>query len=148
MCFIYHTGMADAKVVPEATGSFDAGKLYVWVKGLESKVNTLLREIDLVKNDTVKKNGELRKEIKVLNEEVLELKRGQEKMQRTMDLIIKELKQTAGKEEILVLRKYVDFWNPLTFVTQRDVERVVDVKMNSKSKVESVRTESINGQKA
>src|SRR3989338_3452451 len=137
MCFIYHTGMADVKTVPETTGSFDAGK-----------VNTLLREIDLVKNDTVKKNGELRKEIKVLNEEVLELKRGQEKMQKTMDLIIKELKQTAGKEEILVLRKYVDFWNPLTFVTQRDVERVVDVKMNSKSKVESVRTESTNGQKA
>ena len=121
--------MADAKVMPEASGSFDPGKLYVWVKGLESKVNMLLREIDLVKNDTVKKNGELRKEIKVLNEELLELKRNQEKMQKTMDLIIKELKQTAGKEEITVLRKYVDFWNPLTFVTQRDVERVVEVKM-------------------
>jgi hypothetical protein len=99
------------------------------VKGLESKVNTLLREIDLVKNDTSKKNADLRKEIKVLNEEILELKRNQEKMQKTMDLIIKELKQTAGKEEILVLRKYVDFWNPLTFVTQRDVERVIEVKM-------------------
>jgi len=121
--------MADAKVIPEATGSFDSGKLYVWVKGLESKVNTLLREIDLVKNDTSKKNADLRKEIKVLNEEILELKRNQEKMQKTMDLIIKELKQTAGKEEILVLRKYVDFWNPLTFVTQRDVERVIEVKM-------------------
>ncbi len=139
--------MADAKIVPEAVGSFDAGKLYVWVKGLESKVNTLLREIDLVKNDTVKKNGELRKEIKVLNEEVLELKRGQEKMGRTMDLIIKELKQTAGKEEIQVLRKYVDFWNPLTFVTQRDVERVVEVKMG-KSKIENGRADGSSGQKA
>ncbi len=129
--------MAELKAVAEGTGSFDSGKLYVWVKGLESKVNTLLREIDLVKNDTMKKNGDLRREIKVLGEEVLELKRVQEMMRRMMDLMVQELKQTAGREEIQVLRKYVDFWNPMTFVTSRDVERVVEAKMG-KSKAESL----------
>ena len=47
-----------------------------------------------------------------------------------MDLIIKELKITAGKEELMTLKKYIDFWNPMNFVTQRDVERVVEEKMS------------------
>ena len=47
-----------------------------------------------------------------------------------MDLIIKELKLTAGKEEVLILKKYIDLWNPMNFATQRDVERLVEEKIS------------------
>ena len=108
---------------------FDPAKLYVWVKGLESKVNNLLRETDLVKNDLLRKNQDLRKEVKTLSSDLLELKQAHEKTLTTMDLVIKELKQTAGKEEVMVLQKYMELWNPLNFVTQKDVERAVDTKL-------------------
>ena len=49
-----------------------------------------------------------------------------------MDLIIKELRQTAGIEEMMTLKKYIEYWNPLNFVTQRDVERIVESKLNEK----------------
>ena len=55
-----------------------------------------------------------------------------------MDLIIKELKKTAGIEEVMTLRKYVDFWNPINFVTQRDLERAVETKLNEKNQVKKV----------
>jgi regulator of replication initiation timing len=109
--------------------SFDSSKLYVWVKGLEMKVNNLLRELDLLKNDLIKKNNDLRKEVKTLNDELLEQKREQAKTLEKMDLIIKELKQTAGKEELMVIKKYLEYWNPINFVTQRDVERVIETKL-------------------
>ncbi len=131
--------MATPTKIVQESGSFDSSKLYVWVKSLESKANSLLREVDLVKNDSIKKSSELKKQIKLMGDEVLEVKRQQELMRRQMDLIVKELKQTAGKEEIMVLRKYVDYWNPLTFVTQRDVERVVTAKLGERGRVESER---------
>ncbi len=108
---------------------FGEAKMYVWVKALEMKVNNLLREVNIIKNDFMKKNVSLRKEMKSLNEDMLEVKRNSESTVQKIDLIIKELKKTAGVEEVEVLKKYVDFWNPINFVTQRDVERVVETKL-------------------
>ncbi len=111
---------------------FDNAKLFVWVKGLEGKVNNLLREMDLLKNDLIKKSNQMKKEVKVFSEDLVEMKHQQEKMAEKMDLIIKELKQTAGIEEMMTLKKYIEYWNPINFVTQRDVERLVENKLNEK----------------
>lgn len=110
----------------------EGARLYVWVKGLEGKVNNLLREMNVIKNDFIKKTGQFRKELKTLNDDLLEVKHEQGKILQKMDLMIKELQKTAGAEEVMVLKKYVDFWNPLNFVTQRDVERIVEQKLEEK----------------
>ncbi len=119
--------MAEQKPAKQQ-GAFDTSKLYLWVKGLEAKVNNLLREVDVIKNDFMKKVDELKKEEKTINDDVLEIKRQQEKAVQKMDLIIKELKQTAGIEEVMILKKYVEFWNPMNFVTQKDLDRAVESK--------------------
>ncbi len=116
----------------QARGGFDLSKIYVWIRGIESKVNNLRRELDIIKTDSANKHEKLNKEIKTINDDLIELKRDREKIDEKMDLIIKELKLTAGKEELMTLKKYIDLWNPMNFVTQRDVERVVEEKLGSK----------------
>src|SRR3989344_563962 len=111
------------------TAAFDPNTLYVVVKGLESKVNNLLRQVDIFKNDYVKKNVDLKKEVKLLGDELLDLKRNHDALIQKMDLVVKELRQTAGIEEVSTLKRYVDLWNPLNFATQRDVERLVETKL-------------------
>src|SRR3989338_6762218 len=107
----------------------DQARLFVWVKGLESKVNNLLRELDILKNDYIKKNTALRQEVKALSGEMLEVKREQVKTLEKIDLMIRELKNTAGIEELQTLKKYIDFWNPMHFVTQRDLDRAIEAKL-------------------
>ena len=125
--------MATLPELPPASG-FDPGKLYVWVKGLESKVNNLLREVDVLKNDFIKRANKLNKDFKTLSDDLLEIRHEQEKMNQKMTLIINELKQTAGGEEVAILKKYIEFWNPLNFVTQRDLEKAIEAKLAEKSK--------------
>ena len=122
-----------ATVTPSPSSDFDPAKQYVWLKGLESKVNNLLREVEILKNDFIKKNNQLSKEFKLLGTDLTDLKHEQEQSLQKMDLIIKELKQTAGAEDVMALKKYIDFWNPLHFVTQRDLERSVDARLEAKS---------------
>lgn len=114
---------------PASEPELDTAKLYVWIKGVESKLNTLVREVDVLKNDHIRKHSDLKRELKLANEEMLELKRMQDQAQQKMDLVIKELKQTAGIEEVAVLKKYVEYWNPLNLVTQKDLERAVEAKI-------------------
>ena len=111
------------------TQEFDSAKLYVWVKGLESKVNNLLREVNVLKNDFINRANKLNKDFKTLSDDLLEIRHEQEKTNQKMTLIINELKQTAGAEEVVTLRKYVEFWNPLNFVTQRDLEKAIESRL-------------------
>lgn len=127
--------MATAKTAPEQS-DFDASKIYLWVKGLESKVNNLLREVDLIKNDLLKKQNEQKIDLKTVNSDLLELQHQQEKTAEKMDLIIQEIKKTAGIEEVMTIKKYLELWNPVNFVTQRDLERAVENKLNLLNKKE------------
>ncbi len=117
----------------QANSGFDQSKIYVWIRGIESKVNNIRRELDIIKQDTSNKQEKISKELKTLHDDLMELKRDREKTNQKMDLIVKELKITAGKEELQTLKKYIDYWNPMNFVTQRDVERVVEEKISSKT---------------
>jgi len=110
-------------------GGFDTAKLYLWIKGLEGKVNNLLREMNVLKNDSLKKSSQMRSELKSFNEDLLELKRELVKTSEKMDLIIKELQNTAGIEEVTTLKKYIEYWNPMMFVTQKDVEKIVEQQL-------------------
>ncbi len=114
----------------------DAAKMYTWLKALESKVNNLNRELSVLKEGLLKKNTDLKKDVKTLNDELLELRRSQESTLQKMDLMIKELKQTAGVEEVMVIKKYMEYWNPLNFVTQRDLQRAVDARWEQQSRKE------------
>jgi len=40
-------------------------------------------------------------------------------------MIVKELKLTARKEDIAVMKKYVELWNPMRFATKEQVENIV-----------------------
>jgi len=118
-----------AASAPPPQQSFDPGMMYVWIKGVESKVNNLIREMNVLKNDFTRKASDLKNEVKVFNEDLLELKREQEKTMQNFNLVVKELKQTAGIEEVITLRKYIEFWNPMNFVTRRDLDRIMETKL-------------------
>ncbi|MBS3124457.1 hypothetical protein J4437_07570 [Candidatus Woesearchaeota archaeon] len=130
---------------PPQSGEFDLAKLYLWVKGLESKANSVIRELDVLKNDLVKKNIDLRKEVKILGEDFLSLRHEHEKSLQKMDLVIQELKQTAGKEEVTVLKKYLELWSPLNFVSQRDLDRALQNKIEA-LRLNEVKEPSVNNQ--
>ena len=104
-------------------------KLFTWVKSLETKINSLTREFELIKNEALRTQSHMRTEIKHVTDSVVEIKHAQEKVQQTVDLLIKEIKQTAGSSDVEVLKKYIEYWNPINFVTQKDLDRYFEVKM-------------------
>ncbi len=108
--------------------SFDNAKLYTWLKALEIKINRLEREFNLVKDNLGKKSQDSNKKMKSIEQDFVDTKHDVEKANTKIDLLIKEIKQTAGKEEVEVIKKYIEFWNPLNFVTQKDLERMFDTK--------------------
>lgn len=107
----------------------DLRKLFSWVKSVESKVIILRRELEVIKNDSARRMREIDTEMRSAASEVTGLKRELAKTNERLGLVIKELKLTAGKDELMTIKKYLELWNPIKFTSKEEVERMIEDKM-------------------
>jgi len=87
------------------------------------------KKLLLMEQNMLSNNKKAMNEIKSLQDEMNELKRTFKAVEDKIITIIKELRLTARKEDIDVMKRYVELWNPATFVRSEQVERIVEEKM-------------------
>ncbi len=107
----------------------DLRKLFSWVKSVESKVIILRRELEVIKNDSARRMREIDTEMRSAASEVTGLKRELAKTNEQLGLVIKELKLTAGKDELMTIKKYLELWNPIKFTSKEEVARMIEDKV-------------------
>lgn len=98
----------------------------------EERNGEMRKKMLLVEQNMLSNHKRAMSEIKMLQTEVNELKRSIQGVEDKIITIIKELRLTSRKEDIEVLRKYVELWDPVRFVTRETVERIVDEKLKQK----------------
>ena len=64
-------------------------------------------------------------DIKALNEEFLEMKRGMSEINENLSLMASELKDAVKQPEFRTVERYVDLWAPMKFVTREELERIL-----------------------
>ena len=62
----------------------------------------------------------------LLNDDMTEIRGTLGKIEDKVLLIIKELKLCAKKDEVQLLKKYVNLWEPINFVTRKEVEHIIE----------------------
>jgi len=102
------------------------------VRVLEERYNTLRRKSQVTEQNMVTTNKKLMTDIKTLTTEMNEIKKEIEGIKGTLRQIIEELKKNAKKEEVKILEKYVNLWEPIKFVTRNEVEKIVTEIMGEK----------------
>ncbi|MBW3001942.1 hypothetical protein KY338_02140 [Candidatus Woesearchaeota archaeon] len=123
------TGMFGAKpAVPEpmAGGAGDdVTKLAARLKISEERYSELRKKLLLIEQNMLSHHKKAMNEIKVLHSEITDINSKINEIQDRILLIIKELRLTAKREDIDVMKKYVELWNPMRFVTKEQVENIV-----------------------
>jgi len=69
--------------------------------------------------------------LKTFHDDINGFKKAIKENDTRTELIIKELKLTAKKEDVEVLNRYLELWEPVKFVTQGEVEKLVKEKVES-----------------
>jgi len=98
----------------------------------EERFSNLSRRNQLSDQNSLSQFKKVNSEFRTIDEEIMELKKTLDKVKNTMDLIIKEIKLLAKKEDVSVLQKYINLWEPMNFVTQNEVEKIVQRAIESK----------------
>ena len=95
------------------------------IRVIEERYSNLRKILQVNEQNTLKISRDLKSEVKMLSDEVIEIKTLLSDMKDELKLVISELKVSAKKEDVTVLEKYINLWEPLNFVTQRDVDSIV-----------------------
>ncbi|MGB9749068.1 MAG: hypothetical protein ACP5OZ_04980 [Candidatus Woesearchaeota archaeon] len=95
------------------------------VRMLEERYTKIQNRLHLTEENMLDSNKKLSVEIKTITSELDEIKQEINEIKDRIILIVKELKLSAKKDDVNVLKKYIDLWEPLKFVTREDVEKII-----------------------
>ena len=104
------------------------------VRLLESRYSDLNRKAQVTETNMLNERKRFITEIKTINSDIVELKRDIELVKNKMDLVVNELRNFAAKDDLETLKKYIEFWEPVNFVTRNEVEKIIDEKLGKSTK--------------
>ena len=91
-------------------------------KTLETNLELAEEKINLIDYNSIENFKKIFEEIRDLKKENMPIKENIEEISETNKKIISQLKKVALKDEILKIEKYIDFWQPLEFVTKEKLK--------------------------
>ena len=110
----------DSKALQE-----DISNLSRRLRILEESFTNIRRALQVTEQNMLGKNKVFATEIRTLTSDIGDIKSDINEIKEKILEIVRELKESAKREEVKVLEKYINFWNPVKFVTQNEVEAIV-----------------------
>ena len=95
---------------------------------LEERYSGLRKKTQFTEQNMLKDAKELFAEIKVLHETLSELKSDLLELNEKIIKLRQEVKSSVKKTDFNVLAKYIDYWQPLNYVTKEEVEKLLNEK--------------------
>ena len=100
---------------------------------IEERISNLNRKFEVNESNDLEKQKRTNIEFKTLNSEIMEIKRAIENIQEKIEVITREMPNLAARDELEVLKKYIEMWDPMSFVTRDELEKRLKEIMKNKS---------------
>ena len=126
-------GHAQQQESPDFSGmTTDMNTLSRRLRLLEESVTNLRRFFQVTEENIIAKNKHYSAEIKTLTSDINEIRKEIQELKDKLLLVIREFQTVARKEDVKVLEKYINLWNPIKFVTQNEVEQIINEVLEKK----------------
>jgi leucyl-tRNA synthetase len=104
------------------------------LRTLEEGFTNLRRALQVTDQNMLAKHKMFSTEIRTVTSDIGEIKSDINEIKEKIIEMVNDLEAAAKKEEVKILEKYINFWNPLKFVTQNEVEAIVKEILNKQKK--------------
>jgi len=92
---------------------------------LEERSTNVKKKQGLLEQNVLSHRKKNLDEVELLKDEIDEMKKVLKEVENRIMMIIKEIQLGAKKEDVDSLKKYVELWEPVNFVTQNQVEGII-----------------------
>ena len=83
------------------------------------------KKMQLIENNVLDSTKKINAEVRTSTSDLVNAKEDIKDMESKLILMIKEINLLAKKEDVDVITKYMEYWQPLKFVTPTQVEKIV-----------------------
>jgi hypothetical protein len=112
--------------------SQEISNLSTRLRVLEERGSNVRKKQQLIEQSMLSHRKKFTDETNLLKDEIDEIRRTMTEIENRIIMLIKELRLSAKKEDVDMLKKYVELWEPVNFVTQNQVEKIVEDIVESK----------------
>jgi predicted nucleic acid-binding Zn-ribbon protein len=99
---------------------------------LEERYSNLRNRLQASEQGIIVLDKDIRADIKLLNEDALELKKEIIDIRDKLRLISSEIKNLVNKNEFKVVERYLDIWQPMNFVTRNELRKMLEEKIKER----------------
>ncbi len=89
---------------------------------LEDRYTNLRKKTQLTDQSLLESQKSLSRDLRALTEDVMDVKRGLADLNDKIALLLGELGGAAKKADLIAVERYLDFWEPMEFVTRQRQE--------------------------
>lgn len=100
----------------------------------ESRIYTLRERLLVTDSNMISEYKKLAYKIRSIEQEIKETKKEIFGMKEALKDMIKEIQAFAKKTDVKVLEKYINLWNPLNFVTDKEVKKLIKEELKKVKK--------------
>jgi len=91
------------------------------LKILEERYTTLRKKSQLTEQNIIQAEKDDTEETQLLNESLTDVKKTVKNLVDKVTLLKGEVEHFVSRNEFSVVKKYVDFWEPMDFITRKEV---------------------------
>lgn len=103
------------------------------LRQLEERYNNLRKKIQVIEENMLNTQRTTNLDIESIHGELTDMTLKINDFRDKLDLIINDLRSTAKQEDVALVKKYMDLWNPIHFVTHSEVEKIVNQILEDKT---------------
>ncbi len=128
---------------PEITGVIEQiNGLAARIRVSEERFNELRKKVLFIEQNLLANHRKALGEIKESNSEIDELRHKVAEIEDRVVTVIKELRLAARKSDVDVMKRYIELWDPVKFVTADYAEKIareiVEEKLKQPSKDQNI----------
>ena len=107
----------------------DLNELIGRIRINESKISALRERLLVTDSNMISEYKKLSYDIRSLEHEIREIKKEVFEIKESIKDMIKEMQNFAKSSDLKVLEKYINLWNPLNFVTDKEVKKLINEEL-------------------
>jgi len=104
------------------------------IRTMEDVLANIRKKIQLTDSNLISRSKQIEEEIKATYADIKEIKAELNDLRDKAAMMFRELRLRATSDDVKVLQRYLEMWDPVKFVTKNDVDAIVDEKLRALGK--------------
>lgn len=117
-------------LVPDVIISNEVKTMTRNLRILEERHNNLRRKSQVIEQNMLANHKRSSSKLKDVDQEIRELRNSIERIDEKLTIIMNYLEGCAKKNDVKVIEKYLDMWNPSSFVTRAEIPKIMGSVVN------------------